>query len=137
VGGERKTPELREYQALPKLLGVAERAWNRNSPTPQQMSAAWNVFVNTVGQVTSRSCPTTGRWANPDSASTTASPLPGGRIEDGVLTANVRNPGMTIEYSRDGRSWSVYTGPVSVGDRALLRTRAVDGHTSRVSPVTG
>jgi hexosaminidase len=63
-------------------------------------------------------------------------PLPGGRIEDGVLTANVRNPGMTIEYSADGRRWSVYRRPVRVGASAQLRTRAVDGRTSRVSLVT-
>ena len=44
--------EIREYQAFPKLLGIAERAWNRNTPTPgAQMDAAWNTFVNTVGQV--------------------------------------------------------------------------------------
>ena len=46
-----KSPEIREYQAFPKLLGVAERAWNRDTPTPGQMPAAWEVFVNTLGQV--------------------------------------------------------------------------------------
>jgi hexosaminidase len=43
---------------------------------------------------------------------------------------------MTIEYSTDGRRWSVYRRPVRVGDRALLRTKAVDGRTSRVARVT-
>ncbi len=47
-----KSPEIREYQAFPKLLGVAERAWNRETPTPAQMPAAWEVFSNTLGQVT-------------------------------------------------------------------------------------
>jgi hexosaminidase len=40
---------------------------------------------------------------------------------------------MAIQYSVDGVSWSTYTGPVNVG--ALLRTRAVDGRTSRIAPV--
>jgi hexosaminidase len=43
---------------------------------------------------------------------------------------------MTIEYSADGWRWSVYRRPVHVGDEALVRTRAVDGRTSRVAHVT-
>jgi hexosaminidase len=43
---------------------------------------------------------------------------------------------MTIEYSRDGERWSVYRRPVRVGDRVLVRTKAVDGRTSRVAEVT-
>jgi hypothetical protein len=53
-----------------------------------------------------------------------------------VLTANVRNRGMTIEYSVDGRRWSVYRTARRVGDRAMVRTRAVDDRDSRVSLVT-
>jgi hexosaminidase len=131
-----KSPEIREYQAFPKLLGVAERAWNRETPTPAQMPAAWDVFVNTLGQVTfpllSHYQPVGLRGAGVNYRI----PLPGGRIEGGVLTANVRNPGMTIEWSADGRRWSIYRQPVRVGERALLRTRAVDGRNSRVSLVT-
>jgi hexosaminidase len=132
-----KTEEIREYQAFPKLLGVAERAWNRETPTPAEMPAAWNVFVNTLGQVTFPLL----SWYQPvglrDVGVNYRIPLPGGRIEGGVLTANVRNPGMTIEYSTDGTRWSTYRGPVSVGSQAFLRTRAVDGRTSRVAHVTG
>jgi hexosaminidase len=131
-----KSPEIREYQAFPKLLGVAERAWNRDTPTPAQMPAAWNMFVNTLGQVT---FPLLSHYQPVGLHGVGVNyriPLPGGRIEGGVLTANVRNPGMAIEWSSDGRRWSIYRRPVRVGDRALLRTRAVDGRTSRVSLVT-
>jgi hexosaminidase len=131
-----KSPKIREYQAFPKLLGVAERAWNRDTPTPQRMPAAWNVFVNTLGQVTFPLLSNYQPVGLPGVGVNYRIPLPGGRIEGGVLTANVRNPGMTIEYSVDGRRWSVYRRPVRVGDRALLRTKAVDGRTSRVSEVT-
>jgi hexosaminidase len=131
-----KRPEIREYQAFPKLLGVAERAWNRDTPSPAQMPAAWNVFVNTLGQVTfpllSHYQPVGLRGVGVNYRI----PLPGARIVAGVLSANVRNPGMTIEYSVDGRRWSVYRRPVRVGDRAMVRTRAVDGRISRVSLVT-
>jgi hexosaminidase len=50
-GENGESPKIRKYQAFPKLLGVAERAWNRNTPSPQQMPAARDVFVNTLGQV--------------------------------------------------------------------------------------
>ena len=134
-GENGKTPEIREYQAFPKLLGVAERAWNRNTPTPQEMPAAWSVFVNTLGQVT---FPLLSYYQPVGLEGVGVNyriPLPGGRIESGVLTANVRNPGMTIEYSIDGVHWSTYRAPVDVGASALLRTRAVDGRYSRISPV--
>ena len=132
-----KSPEIREYQAFPKLLGVAERAWNRETPTPAQMPAAWEVFSNTLGQVTFPLL----SWYRPVGLEGTGVnyriPLPGGRIQAGVLRANVRNPGLTIEYSRDGQRWSVYRGPVRVGDAVWVRTKAVDGRTSRVARVTG
>jgi hexosaminidase len=136
-GENGKSPQLREYQAFPKLLGAASRAWDRRTPSPQEMPAAWDVFVNTVGQVT---FPLLSyyRPVGLDGAGTGVNyriPLPGGRIDNGVLQANVRNPGMAIEVSTDGRGWTEYRGPVRVGDWALLRTRAVDGRTSRLSPV--
>ncbi|MFD0855766.1 family 20 glycosylhydrolase, partial [Actinomadura adrarensis] len=107
-----KTPEVREYQAFPKLLGAAERAWNRRTPSPQQMPAAWDVFTNTLGQVTypllSFYRPVGLRG---DTGVNYRIPLPGARISGGTLTANVRNPGMAIEYSTDGVRWLPYTGP--------------------------
>ena len=136
-GENAKRPQLREYQAFPKLLGAATRAWDRRTPAPQEMPAAWDRFVNTLGQVT---FPLLSyyRPVGLDRTSTGVNyriPLPGGRIDGGVLRANVRNPGMAIEVSRDGRRWTTYRGPLRVGDWALLRTRADDGRTSRLSAV--
>jgi hexosaminidase len=63
-------------------------------------------------------------------------PLPGGQLSGGTLTANVRDAGLAIEYSTDGVHWSAYSQPVQVsGSTVLLRTRAADGRTSRLSPV--
>lgn len=134
-GENGRTPELREYQAFPKLLGAAERAWDRNTPTPAQMPAAFDVFANTVGQVTFPLLSFYQPVGLPDVGVNYRIPLPGGRIEDGVLSANVRNPGLTIEVSTDGQRWATYGGPVRVGASALLRTRAPDGRTSRISLV--
>ena len=132
-----KAQEIREYQAFPKLLGVAERAWNRETPTPAEMPAAWAVFSNTLGQATFPLLSFYKPVGLEGSGVNYRIPLPGGRIEGGVLTANIRNPGLTIEYSTDGRRWSSYKRPVRVGDAAFLRAKAADGRTSREARVSG
>jgi hexosaminidase len=61
-------------------------------------------------------------------------PLPGAVITGGILRANVRYPGLTIEYSVDGgTTWLAYTTPVAVSGRIALRTRVPDGRTSRIA----
>lgn len=135
-GENGKTPRIREYQAFPKMLGVAERAWNRRTPSPERMPEAWNVFSNTLGQVAFPLLSFYRPVGLPGETGVNYRvPLPGGRISGGTLTANVRNPGMTVEYSTDGIRWRTYTGPAAVGSYALTRTRAADGRTSRISPV--
>ncbi|MCP2342333.1 family 20 glycosylhydrolase [Actinomadura rupiterrae] len=134
-GENGMTPQLREYQAFPKLLGAAERAWNRDTPTTAQMPAAWNVFSNTLGQVTFPLLSAYRPVGLPGTGVNYRIPLPGGKIDGGTLSANVRDPGLAIEYSTDGVHWRPYSGPVAVGASALTRTRAVDGRTSRISPV--
>ncbi|MGI5201811.1 family 20 glycosylhydrolase [Spirillospora sp. CA-108201] len=130
-----KAPGIREYQAFPKLLGAAERAWNRDTPAPDEMEAAWNVFSNTLGQKT---FPLLSFYKPVGLRGTGVNyriPLPGAKISDGTLSANVRDPGLAIEYSTDGANWRPYTAPVRAGAYALTRTRGADGRTSRVSPV--
>ena len=65
-------------------------------------------------------------------------PLPGAKIEGGMLSANVRFPGMTIEYSH--RRPALVGLPEAGACRrrgGWLRTKAVDGRTSRVARVPG
>lgn len=130
-----KAQPIREYQAFPKLLGAAERAWNRKTPTPAQMPAAFDTFNNTLGQKTFPLLSYYKPVGLPGRGVNYRIPLPGGAIDGGTLTANVRDPGLTIEYSTDGSHWKTYTSPVKVGTYALTRTRTVDGRTSRISPV--
>jgi hexosaminidase len=136
-GENGDNPQIREYQAFPKLLGAAERAWYRDTPAPGQMDAAFNVFNNTLGQKTFPLLSYYQPVGLPRSADGVnyRIPLPGGQISGGTLTVNLRDPGMTLQYSTDGVHWNAYTGPVHVGDTALLRTLAVDGRSSRLSPV--
>lgn len=134
-----KTPEVMEYLAFPKVLGVAERAWNPELPDVSQMPALWGQFTNSLGQYV---LPRLGAYRPvdlrdelPDSVGVNYRiPLPGARLMDGKLHASVRYPGLAIEYSADaGKTWTAYTEPVAASAGVQLRTRAPDGRTSRVA----
>ena len=54
-----KGREMLEYYYLPKLLGLAERAWagqtpwgsiENNDKRTEAINKAWNSFANTIGQ---------------------------------------------------------------------------------------
>lgn len=132
VGRERSAP-ARQGAGDPRVPGLPEAArcgragLERDTPTPAEMPGAWRVFSNTLGQATFPLL----SWYQPVGLEGTGVnyriPLPGGRIEGGVLRANVRNPGLTIEGSLDGQRWFTYRRPVRVGDSAWLRTKAPDG----------
>jgi hexosaminidase len=138
-GENAKSPQIREYQAFPKLLGAATRAWDQDTPTPAEMPKAWDAFANTVGQVTFPLLSFYQAVGDERDGGTGVNyriPLPGAVVEGGRLKANVRNPGLSIEWSTDGRNWRAYRGPVRIdATPVILRARAADGRTSRVSPV--
>jgi len=134
-----KTPELLEYFAFPKLLGVAERAWNPEPAQPQTTPQAWARFANTLGQAV---LPRLGAYRPVDLRGELPRaigvnyriPMPGAVVTGGVLHASVRFPGLPIEYSTDGgHRWVTYVAPVAVSGRIALRTRAPDGRTSRIA----
>ncbi|WNG35484.1 family 20 glycosylhydrolase [Archangium violaceum] len=137
----QKTPEMLDYFAFPKMLGVSERAWNPELPPVDQMPALWARFTNTLGQY---ALPRLGAYRAvdlrdelPDSVGVNYRiPLPGAKIADGKLHANVRYPGLVIEYSTDGgANWKAYTEPTPVQGKVLLRARASDGRSSRTAEV--
>jgi hexosaminidase len=133
-----KTPEVMEYLVFPKMLGVAERAWNPELGDVSEMPALWARFTNTLGQ---SALPRLDAWRPVDVRSELPDtvgvnyriPLPGAEVRDGKLNANVLFPGLGIQYSTDnGSTWKPYEGPVSVSGRVLVRTVAGAGRTSRV-----
>lgn len=132
-----KSPQVMEYLAFPKILGVAERAWNPELPAPDQMPALWARFTNSLGQAVlprlSTYRPVDLRGELPESVGVNYRiPLPGAQRSGGKVQANVRYPGLAIEYSvNGGRTWSTYSKAFSASGRVLLRARASDGRTSR------
>lgn len=136
-----KGPEILEYVAFPKMLGVAERAWNPDPSEPPTSAAAWARFANLLGQ---DALPRLGAFRPVDLRGELPRargvnyriPLPGAVISNGRLSASVRYPGFVIEYSQNaGASWRTYSAPLAVRGEVVLRTRAPDGRTSRTTRV--
>jgi hexosaminidase len=138
-----KSPELLEYMAFPKILGVAVRAWSRDMPTAETLPRAWQDFVNTLGQAELPRLdsfrPVDVRGELPLHRSVGVNyriPPPGAVLEDGKLRANVRYPGMAIEVSVDhGATWAPYASPTPASPSVMVRTKTADGRASRGAAV--
>ncbi|WP_281166506.1 chitobiase/beta-hexosaminidase C-terminal domain-containing protein [Psychromonas hadalis] len=66
----------------------------------QQRAADWEVFAHVIGHK---------ELAKLDAANIIYRlPVPGAIINKGKLEANVSFPGLTIEYSNDGKVWEKY-----------------------------
>ncbi|MNH09956.1 Chitobiase precursor [compost metagenome] len=62
--------------------------------------------------------------------------VPGAKLVNGVLEANVDLPGLPIQYSLDGKTWTAYDAAAkpSVTGKVYLRTTSFDGkRSSRVT----
>jgi hexosaminidase len=99
------TPERLEYMLLPKLLGLAERAWAPDpawatEPDPKRAETlyqqAWNVFANSLGQ---KELPRLQFYAG---GFKYRIPPVGMRTRDGRTELRAAFPGMSIRYSTDG-----------------------------------
>jgi hexosaminidase len=133
-----RRPDMMEYYLVPKLLGLAERAW---APPPRwvgiedeaereaAISSSWNVVANTIGQ---REMP---RLDNLFGGVGYRIPPPGAVIENGLLKANVAFPGLTLRYSVDGTEPSassmLYGGPVAVSGPVKIKAFDSRGQSSR------
>ncbi|MGX5817852.1 family 20 glycosylhydrolase [Chitinophaga lutea] len=113
-----------EYLVLPKLLGMAERAWAPNpawatEPDAERSKAmyndAWTVLANTIGK---KELP---RLA----AYNYRIPTAGAIAENGKVLANVQLPGLVIRYTVDGKEPTakspVYSGPVESKNPVKLK----------------
>jgi hexosaminidase len=124
----RELPQI-DYLLMPRLVGLAERAWAPDPDWAQAVDAAtaarvhataWSTFMNQLGrQVLPRID------AEPDGIRYRIPP-PGLRRVDGRVEANLQLPGFTLRYTTDGSTPSVASPPVagSIGERALIRVAA-------------
>jgi hexosaminidase len=137
LGGEGRL----ERALLPKLFGLAERAWAAEpawavEPDPARSEAlyreAWSTFVNVVAK---RELPRLDREGIPYRI-----PTPGLAADGGAVRASLELPGMTLRYTTDGSEPTprspVVTGPIPL--RGTIRVAAFDGrgrkgHTASVT----
>ncbi|MCT7941190.1 family 20 glycosylhydrolase [Shewanella holmiensis] len=130
-----------EYMIYPRLLMLAERAWNKpewevpyqydgavyNQSTQhfsvqmrQQQATDWQKMANHLGHK---------ELAKLDKAGIEYRvPTVGAIIDDkGVLTANIAFPGLQIEYKEQGKAWQTYLNPVAVEGQVEVRAITPDG----------
>ena len=132
-----------EYMLLPKLFGLAERAW---APDPDWATErdlakseslyreAWSRFVNVVGK---RELPRLDREVP---GLNYRIPTPGLKAQGAVVSSSVELPGFTLRYTTDGTEPTVRSaevrGPIPL--RGTVRVAAFTstgrkGHTARIT----
>ena len=138
----QKVPEFIEYFAFPKVIGFAERAWNVNMPSEENIDAAWQTFANSLGQslfpILDFYQPIDIRNELPNEIGVKYRiPLPGAKLEKGILNTNIRFPGMTVEYTKNnGKFWVPWKKPSKLAPPVKLRTKSKNGRYSRVAEIT-
>ncbi|MBO2682712.1 carbohydate-binding domain-containing protein [Shewanella algae] len=137
------------YMIFPRLLVLAEKAWHKpdwelayrhqgasysqdsgyfGAEQRKAQAEDWHRLANILGHK---------ELAKLDKAGVHYRlPLPGGRIKDGKLEANIIFPGLKIQYRRPGAEWQEYRGPVAIAAPLELRSVSPDGRRySRVQPL--
>ncbi|MFC2125057.1 family 20 glycosylhydrolase, partial [Bacteroidota bacterium] len=137
-----KGGEMLEYYYLPKMLGLAERAWvgqpdwasiKNKSTRKSAEDESWNVFANRLGQRELL------RLDKIFGGYKYRIPLPGAIKKDGKLHASIQYPGLIIRYTIDGSAPDmnshVYEGPIDATGTIKLKAFNTVGRGSRTSIV--
>lgn len=120
-----------EYMIFPRLLGLAERAWegepdwsdisNRNEMEENRISA-WTEFANRLGHL---ELPRLDHYYQDIQYRI---PPPGAKIIEGKLHVNISLPGFTIHYDLEGNEPTAespkYSGPVELNGEKEVRVAA-------------
>lgn len=136
------SPQRMEYMLLPKLLGLAERAWAKDpewateadsTRSKQLYNEAWSRFVNVLGK---RELPRLSYYAG---GFDYRIPMPGMMVKDGQVWINNQYPGLTIRYTVDGKTPTitspVYTRPIRTGNTVKAAAFDITGRASKVANV--
>ncbi|WP_222537686.1 family 20 glycosylhydrolase [Pedobacter polysacchareus] len=131
-----------EYMIMPKLLGLAERAWATdpewaNEPDAikrkQLYNQAWSQFVNIVGK---RELP---RIDAAFESMNYRLPPAGAVVKDGLVHLNIQFPGLTIRYTTDNSEPTikspVYTKPIPAKGSIRFRTFDSKGRGGKISSI--
>jgi hexosaminidase len=132
-----------DYRLLPKLLGLAERAWahepdwarEKDQPKSDALSRdAWSSFANVVGK---RELP---RLDRESPAWSYRIPMPGLAVVDGQLRASLEIPGFVLRYTTDGSEPTVKSpelrGPIPLAPDVRVAAFASNGRKGYTARLT-
>lgn len=121
-----------EYLLLPKLLGVAERAWAKDPDWATEnykvefdrlYARDWSQFVNVVGK---RELPRLDYFSG---GYKYRIPWAGAVVENGLVKVNLQLPGLAIRYTTDGSEPTVqsrmYKEPIA--EKGVIKIKVFDG----------
>jgi len=137
-----KSPDMLEYYYLPKMLGLAERAWAGQAEWGniadkearlEAIEQDWGAFAHAIGY---REMP---RLDYLNGGYNYRLPAPGAIIRKGKLFANIDFPGLSIRYTTDGSEPSMdspqYEEPVEARGNISLRSFDTRGRGSRITSI--
>jgi len=139
-----RSSQIADYMLFPRALALAERAWHAAAWEPPYVpgksysygdpSIDRTALFNDWSDFQARLAPALDRLTRDGVA--WRMPVPGARILDGKLEANLPMQGPVMLYKAGNDAWKPYTGPVAVDGTVLVRAAAGQrlGRTVQVSP---
>jgi hexosaminidase len=137
-----REPSRIDYMLMPRMLGLAQRAWVADPAWAQERDPAkaktlhaadWSVFANTVGK---RVLP---RLDAEQSGLAYRIAPPGLRLVDGQVLANHMLPGTTLRYTTDGSlpnaNSPAVQGPILAKGTILVAAFDRNGRSGRASRI--
>ncbi|HYH14299.1 MAG TPA: chitobiase/beta-hexosaminidase C-terminal domain-containing protein, partial [Flavisolibacter sp.] len=138
------SPAKMEYLLLPKLFGLAERAWSKDPAWATEKDSAkakvlyqqaWSQFVNVLGK---RELP---RLDYYNGGYQYRIPTPGISVEQGMVKMNAQLPGLLLRYTTDGSEPTLnskrYTQPFPAKGIIKARLFTMSGRGGRTVAVNG
>jgi hexosaminidase len=132
-----------DYMIVPKLIGLAERAWAKDPSWTTERDTAkarqlynedWSKFLNILGK---RELP---RLAYYNNGYSFRIPKPGVILEGGKYASNIQFPGMVVRYTTDGTeptaTSKVYEKPVNATGTVKFRAFDAKGRGGNVAEGT-
>lgn len=131
-----------EYRLMPKLLGLAERAWAADPEWAREPDSAkrkvlydlaWSKFVNTIGKKELPRIDASFKELN------YRLPPAGATIIDGQVHLNIQFPGLTVRYTTDKTEPTAtspaYSKPIPAKGIIKFRTFDSNGRAGKVSSI--